>query len=103
MVHSMARSGRCTLSAFMTPLLMLRCTDQASAPCSSKQQYENCAGASKAKPIPRGDLGMVLSECWCGQGIFVTEDDYVLEGPNMNLGILTYDNEFIVSPCPAKA
>ena len=42
---------------------------------------------------------MVLSDCWCGQGIFVTEDDYVLEGPNMNLGILTYDNEFIVSPC----
>ena len=37
------------------------------------------------------------------QGIFVTEDDYVLEGPNMNLGIITQDNEFIVRPWGASA
>ena len=40
----------------------------------------------------------LLKYLGAAQGIFVTEDDYVLEGPNMNLGILTYENEFIVSP-----
>ena len=31
------------------------------------------------------------------QGIFVDEDGMVAEGPNMNLGIITHDNELVVS------
>lgn len=31
------------------------------------------------------------------QGIFVNEEGMVAEGPNMNLGIITHDNELVVS------
>ncbi len=31
------------------------------------------------------------------QGIFVDENGMVAEGPNMNLGIITHDNELVVS------
>ena len=33
----------------------------------------------------------------CMQGVFVDEQGMVAEGPNMNLGIITHDNEVVVS------
>ncbi|DBA96325.1 TPA: hypothetical protein ACH3X3_002502 [Trebouxia sp. C0006] len=32
------------------------------------------------------------------QGIFVDENNMVAEGPNMNLGIITHDNELVIPP-----
>lgn len=49
-------------------------------------------------------LGILFSylaaklHCACEQGIFVDEEENVLEGPNINLGIITRDNEMIVRP-----
>ena len=39
------------------------------------------------------------NKCSCAlQGVFVDENGMVAEGPNMNIGIITHDNEIVVSP-----
>ena len=44
-------------------------------------------------------VSVCLTACVLPQGIFVDDEGMVAEGPNMNLGIITHDNELVVRHC----
>ena len=55
--------------------------------------------AASGVPCSGCPVSVCLTACLLPQGIFVDDEGMVAEGPNMNLGIITHNNELVVRHC----